>query len=130
MYDKQTAKKGSEEVISLVAIHTKKEVAPGMKQMTLHCDRCVEQSWNNILRGTSNDSWWGAGVSSHLAPDNKCTTSLVVPLPAHSNLLLNLWSNGSCYEQQEAANWVPQSCEQNGTPFLMASLINRVTIPT
>lgn len=49
MYDEQTAKKGSDEVISLLAMHVKKEVASDMKQLTLHCDGCVGQSWNNRL---------------------------------------------------------------------------------
>ena len=63
-------------------------------------------SWGVHLRGASNNSWWGDGVSSHLAPDNEGTTSLS-HAPACSNLLLNLWSGGSCYKQQEAANLVP-----------------------
>ena len=49
MYDGRTAKKGSDKVISLLAMHIKKEVARDMKQLTVHCDRCVVQSCNNIM---------------------------------------------------------------------------------
>ena len=41
MYDGRTAKKGSDEVISLLAMHIKKEVARDMKQLTVNCDGCV-----------------------------------------------------------------------------------------
>ena len=58
------------------------------------------------LRGASNHSWWGAGVLSHLAPDNEGTT-ISRHASACSNLLLDLWSDGSCCEWQEAENLGP-----------------------
>ena len=43
------AKKGSDKVIGLLAMHIKKEVARNMKQLTVHFDGCVGQSWNNRM---------------------------------------------------------------------------------
>ena len=49
MYNKRTAKNGSDKVTSLLAMHYKMEVARDMKHLTVHCDGCIDQLWNNIM---------------------------------------------------------------------------------
>ena len=49
IYDEQTSKKGSNEVISMLAMHIKKHVPSDMLEMLVNCDRCMGQERNNRL---------------------------------------------------------------------------------
>jgi hypothetical protein len=49
MFDEQTAKKGTDEVISLLTIHFTKFVGPAVQELDIQCNGCAGQSWNNRL---------------------------------------------------------------------------------
>jgi hypothetical protein len=49
MFDEKTAKKGSDEVISLMWLHISKFVPSSVEELDIHCDGCAGQSWNNRL---------------------------------------------------------------------------------
>ena len=49
MYDKQTAKKGSDEFISMLAMQIKKHVPSDMPEMLVHFDGCTGKAWNKIF---------------------------------------------------------------------------------
>ena len=49
MVDEQTAKKGSDEVISILTLQMKKYLPDDVEELAIHCDGCAGQSWNNRL---------------------------------------------------------------------------------
>ena len=49
MYDEQTARKGSDEVISMLAMWLFKHLPPDILELLVHCDGSMGQAWNNRL---------------------------------------------------------------------------------
>ena len=48
-FDETTAKKGSDEVVSLMHYHVEHHIPTDIKELDVHCDGCAGQSWNNHL---------------------------------------------------------------------------------
>jgi hypothetical protein len=49
MFNEQTAKKGLDEVISIMKMHFKKYLSSELVELDIHCNGCAAQSWNNQL---------------------------------------------------------------------------------
>ena len=50
MYDEQTAKKGSDEVIIMLVMYIKNNLPSEILELLVHCDGYTGQAWNNILQ--------------------------------------------------------------------------------